>query len=225
MSISHVEEILRPFASQSLDIQGIALVSSQGQPITPSIGLDENVTLIMAGTMLQVGNQIAKECEWENMEQVSLQAQEGYLTLFPCGQDIFLLLKTANLPDRSLEQKVRQIIGRLRGKLDETESVIVNEFTYDLQTKQTLAQTANFPDHSTTIPLKPTPEFILYCQQQLAQFIGPIAPVVCRRILKAHPYFSINQLVEALAKTIPNSEQVVEFYQLISAWKLTNKKK
>lgn len=55
------------------------------------------------------------------------------------------------------------------------------------------------------------PSFIRRCQQELAELIGPIASIICQRILAQNPGLSPTQFVEALAKKIPNSKQAQEF--------------
>lgn len=222
MSISLTEELLKQFAEQFLDIQGIVLVSAEGQPLTTSIGLDENVTLIMAGTLLQVGNRITQECEWLNMEQVSLQAREGYLTIIPCTEDVFILIKTANTPNNIFEKELQQIIQIIAGQFEEKDSLIPE----DINVPQPSNTTVNpvFPAPTPSVELKPNQYFLVYCQQELTEFIGPIAPFVCQRILKKNPDFSLSELVEALVKTIPNPEQAKEFYRRIyREWGIGNR--
>ena len=72
--------------------------------------------------------------------------------------------------------------------------------------------TAN-PSHSSIPTTAPAldPNFIRYCQQELAEYIGPMAAIICRRTLAQNPGLSANQLVEALAKKIPNSKHSQEF--------------
>ena len=53
--------------------------------------------------------------------------------------------------------------------------------------------------------------FIRHCQQELAEYIGPIAAIICQRTLAQNPGMSVNQFVEALAKKIPNSKHSQEF--------------
>ncbi len=65
-----------------------------------------------------------------------------------------------------------------------------------------------------TIP-SPTPSldpnFIRRCQQELAEYIGPIAAIVCQRTLAKNPELSATQFVDALAKKIPNPKHALEF--------------
>jgi eukaryotic-like serine/threonine-protein kinase len=55
------------------------------------------------------------------------------------------------------------------------------------------------------------PNFIRNCQQELAEYIGPMAAIICQRTLAQNPGISANQFVEALAKKIPNSKHSQEF--------------
>ncbi|RMF22303.1 MAG: serine/threonine protein kinase [Cyanobacteria bacterium J083] len=54
-------------------------------------------------------------------------------------------------------------------------------------------------------------QFITTCQQKLAQYIGPMASIVCQRTIKQNPGISGRNLVYKLAATIPNLEQAEEF--------------
>lgn len=60
---------------------------------------------------------------------------------------------------------------------------------------------------------QPTPEFIRYCRQELAEFIGPMANIVCNRTLKDNPNLSRADLSLTLAKTINNPVQSQIFQQ------------
>ena len=57
------------------------------------------------------------------------------------------------------------------------------------------------------------PSFIERCQQELAEYIGPIAAIICKRTLAQNPNFSTPQFIEALAQKIPNPKQAQEFQQ------------
>jgi hypothetical protein len=78
------------------------------------------------------------------------------------------------------------------------------------------------PPNKPTEPFVPTtpppetisqldPQFIKRCQQELAEFIGPIAAIICQRTLAKNSQLSTVELVEALAKQIPNPKQAQEF--------------
>ncbi len=78
------------------------------------------------------------------------------------------------------------------------------------------------PAMSATQPLAPTtpptqsqldPGFIQRCQQELAEFIGPIASIICKRTLSQNSSVSATEFVEALAKQIPNQKEALKFKQ------------
>ncbi len=78
------------------------------------------------------------------------------------------------------------------------------------------------PSLDTTSSLTPTtsaakakfdPGFIERCQQELAEYIGPIATIICKRTLAQNPNLSTAQFIEVLAQKIPNSKQAQEFQQ------------
>ena len=58
-----------------------------------------------------------------------------------------------------------------------------------------------------------SPEFIERCRQELAEFIGPMANIVCKRTVKQNPHMSESELSAALAKTIANPQQAKDFQQ------------
>ncbi len=53
--------------------------------------------------------------------------------------------------------------------------------------------------------------FLNRCKKELAEFIGPIASIVCQRTLIRSPELSETEFVEALAQQIPNQKQALEF--------------
>ncbi|MGK7872599.1 MAG: serine/threonine protein kinase [Xenococcaceae cyanobacterium] len=68
---------------------------------------------------------------------------------------------------------------------------------------------------STPVPTESHLEqgFISRCQQELAELIGPMAAIVCKRTLSKNTGISRTEFVEALAKKIPNQKQALEFQQ------------
>jgi serine/threonine protein kinase len=57
------------------------------------------------------------------------------------------------------------------------------------------------------------PDFILRCKQELAEFIGPMASIICQRTVSQNPGISETEFVKALSKKIPNQKQAIEFQQ------------
>jgi eukaryotic-like serine/threonine-protein kinase len=60
-----------------------------------------------------------------------------------------------------------------------------------------------------------TPEFVERCRQELAEFIGPMANLVCQRTIKQNPNINEREFSHLLAETIPNSRQAREFQERI----------
>ena len=56
-----------------------------------------------------------------------------------------------------------------------------------------------------------TPEFIESCRQSLAEFIGPMANIICQRAAKQNPTMEQTEFYSLLAQSIPNPEQAAEF--------------
>ena len=67
---------------------------------------------------------------------------------------------------------------------------------------------------SLEIPI--TPEFIERCRRELAEYIGPMANIVCKRAVKQSPTMSEKELYETLAKAIENPQQAREFQSRFS---------
>ncbi len=141
MNKGKIEIILKELASKTTGIQGAVLVSSQGQLLTTPIGIDHNSTLIIAGTMLHLAGCIREEFNWQEIEQISVRAQEGYIILTICNQDVFLLVKTDNVPLGFLEGDINHNVRKLRAELQVSEAIQLNPLWDDSQI--TIADKAN----------------------------------------------------------------------------------
>ncbi|MDJ0525341.1 MAG: roadblock/LC7 domain-containing protein [Microcystis sp. M53600_WE12] len=106
-----IAKILQELAEKPLAIEGIMLVSPQGQPLTDSIGMEHNSALILAGTMLYLANNTKEELSWSDLEQIAIRSPQGHLILTPCSDQAFLLVKTG-----------KTITGLLEGEIQKTRS-------------------------------------------------------------------------------------------------------
>lgn len=61
-----------------------------------------------------------------------------------------------------------------------------------------------------------TPEFIERCRQELAEFIGPMANIICQRTIKQNPRMTESELCNSLAQTISNPQQAQQFQRRIT---------
>ena len=58
-----------------------------------------------------------------------------------------------------------------------------------------------------------TPEFLERCRQELAEFIGPMANLLCHQALEQNPHLSRMELCRILAKNISNPEHASNFQE------------
>jgi predicted regulator of Ras-like GTPase activity (Roadblock/LC7/MglB family) len=121
MNIEKIKGILKGFAQNTIGFQGAALVNSQGHSIT-NIGLDENATLSMAGTMLYLAERTQKEFGWQEFEQIDIQGADGYVILAVCNPDVFLLVKTSKVPKGMLLADLNRTVDKLKLALKDDDS-------------------------------------------------------------------------------------------------------
>lgn len=205
-----LKQTLKEFAAQIPEIEGLALVSAEGQLLTTPVGLDDNSAEIISGTILQVVGQMRAELQWQELEQVSLRSAKGYIQLAACTEDTFLLVESGGISAGSLERDIRQIVKALQSQLDGSSSR--KNLAASPATKLQELPSA------ITSKLAPTPTllepgFISRCQQELVEFIGPIAPMLCQRLLAENEGLSPEQLVELLSQQIPSQQQALKFQQ------------
>lgn len=112
-----IEILLADFVAASTEIQGAVIVSPQGQPLTHPIGLSEASTHIMAGAMLHLAGCVSEQCHWQSADWVTVQALEGYLILTQCIQDIFLLIRSQDVPSGYLLRYIQHYLDKLRTSL------------------------------------------------------------------------------------------------------------
>ena len=108
-----IAKILQELAEKPLAVEGIMLVSPQGQPLTDSIGMEHNSALILAGTMLYLANNTKEELSWSDVEQIAIRSPQGDLILTPCSDQAFLLVKTSKTITRLLEGEIQKTRSKL----------------------------------------------------------------------------------------------------------------
>lgn len=109
-----IAKILQELAEKPLAIEGIMLVSPQGQPLTDSIGMEHNSALILAGTMLYLANNTKEELSWSDLEQIAIRSPQGHLILTPCSDQAFLLVKTGKTITGLLEVEIQKTRSKLQ---------------------------------------------------------------------------------------------------------------
>jgi len=59
--------------------------------------------------------------------------------------------------------------------------------------------------------------FVQFCQTELAKLIGPMANLITQQTISSNPKLTQDELIDALAKKIPNSQKSQEFCQIVTA--------
>ena len=112
-----VEAILQKLFSKPIGVQGAVLVSSEGQPLTAPVGMDENSALVLAGTMLYLAKNACEECDWSEIETICVRAKNGHVVLSSCTPDVFLLVKAAKMLTGLLDGEISRTVKKLQAQL------------------------------------------------------------------------------------------------------------
>ncbi|MDJ0569175.1 MAG: hypothetical protein QNJ53_09005 [Pleurocapsa sp. MO_192.B19] len=83
------------------------------------------------------------------------------------------------------------------------------------ETHQDNYQALEKPKKSPANSLPVEAEFIAVCQKLLAEYIGPVAPIICKKTLAKKPNLTRAQFVEILTQKISDPNQAREFKQAI----------
>lgn len=111
---SEIVKILQELAEKPIAVEGIMLVSPQGQPLTDSIGIEQNSALILAGTMLYLANNTREELSWSDVEQIAIRSPQGHVVLTACSEQAFLLVKTGKTISGLLEGEIQKTRSKLQ---------------------------------------------------------------------------------------------------------------
>ena len=97
--------------------------------------------------------------------------------------------------------------------------IIVKEKSFFRIWSETLQNKQQTPIKQTkeisTNPLAIEAEFVAICQKLLTEYIGPVAPIVCKKTLAKNANLTREQFVEILAKKISDPQQAKEFQQAV----------
>jgi predicted regulator of Ras-like GTPase activity (Roadblock/LC7/MglB family) len=118
---SLLKDILQKFVSATPDVQGAALVTPDGLPLTSVLpsDMDEERTAAMSAAMLSLGERIGQELSRGLVERLFVEGEKGYSILVACGNDSVLLVLAAKeakqgllfLEIKRLASEVASILG------------------------------------------------------------------------------------------------------------------
>jgi uncharacterized protein len=108
---------LQNFVASTPDIQGAAVVTTDGLPLASSLAntLDEERVAAMSAAMLSLGERIGAELTRGNIDRISVEGTEGYGILTNCGEDaVFLVLASKNVKQGVLMLEIKQAIAQVK---------------------------------------------------------------------------------------------------------------
>ncbi|MEN9226310.1 MAG: roadblock/LC7 domain-containing protein [Thermostichus sp. DRC_bins_24] len=112
VNIASIQPILQNFVSSTPDVQGAAVVTPDGLPLSSVLptGLDEERTAAMSAAMLSLGERIGKELVRGEIERIFVQGDKGYGVLTSCGPDAVLLtLASAEVKQGILFLEIKRV--------------------------------------------------------------------------------------------------------------------
>jgi predicted regulator of Ras-like GTPase activity (Roadblock/LC7/MglB family) len=210
MITSKISQILHEFIRQLPESEEVALISSQGHPLTVMLKMKDDSVLTIVGTTLHVAEHIYQVFQHQEIQQIAVRSENGYITLIRCTQDILLLVKTAKTPLGFLDRDIENTLKILQLELQTYQTnKLKSENSSEPTTENNGTQlTASNTTHS---DLKLTPDFIDSCQQELTEYIGPIASIVCKRTLSKNHHIEAYEFVKILSEHIRDRQQALEF--------------
>ncbi|MGK7949289.1 MAG: roadblock/LC7 domain-containing protein [Xenococcaceae cyanobacterium] len=118
---SVVQDLLQKFVTSTSDIEGAALVSPDGLPISSvlSIGMDEERTAAMSAAILSLGERIGQELARGIIERIFVEGEKGYSILVNCGRDaVLLILAGKGVKQGLLFLEAKRLVAEIKPLLD-----------------------------------------------------------------------------------------------------------
>lgn len=118
---SLLQDLLQKFVSGTPDIQGAALVSPDGLPISSvlSADMDEERTAAMSAAMLSLGERIGQELSRGVIERIFVEGEKGYSILIGCGTEaVLLILANKAAKQGLLFLETKRLVAEIKPLLD-----------------------------------------------------------------------------------------------------------
>jgi uncharacterized protein len=109
--------ILQQFVSTTPDIQGAAVVTPDGLPLSTNLPspMDEERVSAMSAAMLSLGERIGAELARGTIERIFVEGEQGFGILTNCGQDaVFLVLASKQAKQGILMLEIKRTVAELR---------------------------------------------------------------------------------------------------------------
>ncbi|MBD2019479.1 roadblock/LC7 domain-containing protein [Leptolyngbya sp. FACHB-36] len=109
--------ILQSFVSTTADIQGAAVVTPDGLPLSVNLpgAMDEERVSAMSAAMLSLGERIGVELARGGIDRIFVEGTEGFSVLTNCGQDaVFLVLANKAAKQGVLMLEIKRAVSELK---------------------------------------------------------------------------------------------------------------
>ncbi len=117
INIEKLSLVLQNFVSGTSDVQGAALVTPDGLPLSSTLpgAMDEERVSAMSAAMLSLGERIGQELARGGIERIYVEGDKGYGILTSCGDDAVLLV----LADHKAKQgilmlEIKRIVSEIK---------------------------------------------------------------------------------------------------------------
>lgn len=127
INYSSLQTALQEFVTSVSNVQGAAIISSDGLALVSSLpaGMEEERVAAMSAAMLALGERIGRELARGAIERILVEGEKGYAIVSNCTDDAVLIVLTddkAKLGVINLE--IKQLIARLQPSLSLTKSSV-----------------------------------------------------------------------------------------------------
>lgn len=112
-----LSHILQDFVSTTMNVQGAAMVTTDGLPLASSLpgGMDEERVSAMSAAMLSLGERIGRELTRGELDRIYVQGNEGFSILTSCGADtVFLVLASKDAKQGVLMLEIKRTLAELK---------------------------------------------------------------------------------------------------------------
>ncbi|HEY9630279.1 MAG TPA: roadblock/LC7 domain-containing protein [Coleofasciculaceae cyanobacterium] len=109
--------VLQNFVSTTADIQGAAVVTPDGFPLSANLpgAMDEERVSAMSAAMLSLGERIGVELARGTIDRIYVEGNEGSSVLTSCGDDaVFLVLAGKTAKQGVLMLEIKRTVLELR---------------------------------------------------------------------------------------------------------------
>ncbi|HEY9603146.1 MAG TPA: roadblock/LC7 domain-containing protein [Allocoleopsis sp.] len=112
-----LSHILQNFVSTTTNVQGAAMVTTDGLPLASSLpgGMDEERVSAMSAAMLSLGERIGRELDRGEMDRIYMHGDQGFSILTSCGVDaVFLVLADHEAKQGVLMLEIKRVLNELK---------------------------------------------------------------------------------------------------------------